>query len=164
MNVRPPIPASQKFLTVQDALLSEEREERGVVDVETLPAIAKNPRLVLWQGDITTLKADAIVNAANPALRGPVIHGRVTSKDKELLASCYRSCLKLAAEKRLATVAFCCISTGEFHFPHGEAAEIAVKTVEDFLQADTSIRRVIFNVFTDTDLAIYRKLLGESPC
>ena len=70
MNVRPPIPASQKFLTVQDALLSEEREERGVVDVETLPAIAKNPRLVLWQGDITTLKADAIVNAANPALRG----------------------------------------------------------------------------------------------
>lgn len=70
MNVRPPIPASQKFLTVQDALLSEEQEERGVVDVETLPAIAKNPRLVLWQGDITTLKADAIVNAANPALRG----------------------------------------------------------------------------------------------
>ena len=223
MNVRPPIPASQKFLTVQDALLSEEQEERGVVDVETLPAIAKNPRLVLWQGDITTLKADAIVNAANPALRGcfcplhscidnlihsrsgiqlrlccdeimtaqgydeppgqakitpafhlpsryilhtvgPVIHGRVTNKDKELLASCYRSCLKLAAEKRLATVAFCCISTGEFHFPNGEAAEIAVKTVEDFLQADTSIRRVIFNVFTDTDLAIYRKLLGERPC
>ena len=95
---------------------------------------------------------------------GPIVHGPLTSRDCELLASCYRSCLKLAAEKRLATVAFCCISTGEFHFPHGEAAEIAVKTVEDFLQADTSIRRVIFNVFTDTDLAIYRKLLGERPC
>ena len=160
MNVRPPIPASQKFLTVQDALLSEEREERGVVDVETLPAIAKNPRLVLWQGDITTLKADAIVNAANPALRGcfcplhscidNLIHSRSgiqlrlccdeimtaqgydeppgqaknhaglssaepvyfctqsalssmaesRAKTRSFLASCYRSCLKLAAEKK----------------------------------------------------------------
>ena len=218
MNVRPPIPASQKFLTVQDALLSEEQEERGVVDVETLPAIAKNPRLVLWQGDITTLKADAIVNAANPALRGcfcplhscidnlihsrsgiqlrlccdeimtaqgydeppgqakitpafhlpsryilhtvgPVIHGRVTNKDKELLASCYRSCLTLAAENSLESVAFCCISTGEFHFPNEQAAQIAVETVNRFMNRKTSVKKVIFNVFKDLDKAIYEKLL-----
>ena len=95
---------------------------------------------------------------------GPIVSGLLTDEHREALARSYRRCLEEAVAHGLNTVAFCCISTGEFHFPHGEAAEIAVKTVEDFLQADTSIRRVIFNVFTDTDLAIYRKLLGERPC
>ena len=86
----------------------------------------------------------------------------MTQQDRMELASCYRSCLELAAENGLETVAFCCISTGEFHFPNQEAAEIAVKTVADFLRYDTSIRKVIFNVFKDIDAEIYRNLLGAS--
>ena len=90
---------------------------------------------------------------------GPIINRRVTKEDKELLASCYRSCLELAAENGLESVAFCCISTGEFHFPNQLAAEIAVQTVKEFLQTPTSIKKVIFNVFKDMDKEIYRKLL-----
>ena len=90
---------------------------------------------------------------------GPIISGRVTKEDKELLASCYRSCLELAAENKLESVAFCCISTGEFHFPNDLAAEIAVRTVKEFLKKQTSVKKVIFNVFKDLDKAIYEKLL-----
>ena len=221
MNVRMPDKISEEFLRVQDEYLKEEISHKGITDYTSLPQVKKD--LYLWQGDITTLKCDAIVNAANkkmlgcfvpchkcidnaihtysgvqlrlecaeimrkqgrdektgsakltPAYNlpckyiihtvGPIVRGGISKHDEELLESCYRSCLELAQKYSLKSIAFCCISTGEFHFPHGEAAEIAVKTVEDFLQADTSIRRVIFNVFTDTDLTIYRKLLGESPC
>lgn len=91
---------------------------------------------------------------------GPIISGRVTRRDEELLVSCYRSCLKLAAENGLESVAFCCISTGEFHFPNERAAEIAVKTVEEFMQKESIVRKVIFNVFKDRDEEIYRKPLG----
>ena len=93
---------------------------------------------------------------------GPIIQGPVTRRGREELASCYRSCLELAAEHSLETIAFCCISTGEFHFPNREAAEIAVSTVTGFLQHNTSIRKVIFNVFKDIDTQIYRDLLGEA--
>ena len=93
---------------------------------------------------------------------GPIIQGRVTRRDREDLASCYRSCLELAAERGLKSVVFCCISTGEFHFPNREAAEIAVQTVTDFLRHDTSIQKVIFNVFKDIDAKIYRDLLGQN--
>ena len=219
MNVRPPMPLAPDFLAVQDALLSAEREEKGVVDGDALPPTAGDPRLVLWQGDITRLRADAIVNAANSALLGcfapchgcidnaihsaaglqlrdecfrlmeaqgrpepngrakltggynlparhvlhtvgPIVRGRVTQRDREELASCYRACLELAAERGLYSVAFCCISTGEFHFPNREAAQIAVDTVRECLRQKTSIRRVIFNVFKDLDAEIYRGLLG----
>ena len=219
MNVRQPMPLSPKFLEMQDALLASEREERGVVEANLLPATAAHPRIVLWQGDITRLRADAIVNAANSALLGcfvpchgcidnaihsaaglqlreecarlmeaqgheepagrakltrgynlparyvlhtvgPIIYGGVTGRDRAALASCYRACLELAAEHGLESVAFCCISTGEFHFPNQEAAEIAVNTVTGFLQTPSSIQRVIFNVFQDADQQIYRGLLG----
>lgn len=220
MNVRPPEPVSEEFLKIQDAYLSAERDRAGIVDAEALPHLRSDSRLVLWQGDITTLKADAIVNAANSALLGcfvpchgcidnaihsaaglqlreacarlmeeqgypepagrakltagynlparyvlhtvgPIVRGRVTRQDRKDLASCYRSCLALAAEHNLHSVAFCCISTGEFHFPNQEAARIAVDTVASFLnQQSTSIRRVIFNVFKDLDAGIYRALLG----
>ncbi len=90
---------------------------------------------------------------------GPIINGRVTKADRELLSSCYRSCLELAAEKGLESVAFCCISTGEFHFPNQLAAEIAVQTVKEFLKKQTSIKKVIFNVFKDMDKKIYERLL-----
>lgn len=220
MNVRPPRPIGEEFLKVQDEYLSAERDALGVVDGNTLPSLSLDRRMVLWQGDITTLAVDVIVNAANSSLRGcfcmlhscidnmihsrsgiqlrlkcdeimnaqgcdepagqakitpaynlpsryilhtvgPMIHGRVTKQDRELLSSCYRSCLALAAEYSLQSIAFCCISTGEFHFPNEEAAGIAVKTVRDFLRTDHQIQRVIFNVFKDADLQIYRRLLGE---
>ena len=203
---------------MQDALLSAEREEKGVVDADLLPEVPGRPGIVLWQGDITRLKADAIVNAANSALLGcfhpchgcidnaihsaaglqlreacfqlmqaqghpepngrakltegynlparyvlhtvgPIVQGRVTRQDREELASCYRACLEAAAEHGLGSVAFCCISTGEFHFPNREAAQIAVDTVGRFLRHSTSIRKVIFNVFKDLDADIYRALL-----
>lgn len=219
MNLRPPMPISKDFLKVQDEYLSAEGELEGVVDIHALPSLRCDERLVLWQGDITTLNADAIVNAANSGIRGcfralhscidnivhskngiqlrlychemmnqqgyeeptgqakitpafnlpsryvlhtvgPIIEGRVTQRDRELLASCYRSCLELAAENGLKSIAFCCISTGVFHFPNQEAAEIAVNTVSDFLQTPSSIQRVIFNVFKEADKQIYRGLLG----
>ncbi len=93
---------------------------------------------------------------------GPIINRRVTQRDRALLASCYRSCLELAAEKGLESVAFCCISTGEFHFPNELAAEIAVQTVKAFLKKQTSVKKVIFNVFKDMDKALYEKLLGAA--
>lgn len=219
MNVRPPMPLREDFLRVQDALLSAEREERGVVDAIALPVTAAHPKIVLWQGDITRLAADAIVDADNSGLLGcfvpchgcidnaihsaaglqlreecrrimqaqgcpeptgqakltggynlparyilhtvgPIVQGPLTDRHRRELADCYRSCLALAAEHRLKTAAFCCISTGEFRFPNQEAAETAVNAVTEFLRTDTSIQRVIFNVFKDTDAAIYRRLLG----
>lgn len=219
MNLRPPMPLNREFLDLQDALLRAEREEKGVVDAMALPSTAKDSRLALWQGDITRLGADAIVNAANSALLGcfspchgcidnaihsaaglqlrdacnriieaqggeepagrakitpgynlparyvlhtvgPIVQGQVTRRDREELRSCYRSCLELAAQQGLASVAFCCISTGEFHFPNQEAAEIATVAVTQFLQTPSSIRKVIFNVFKDLDAEIYRQLLG----
>lgn len=219
MNVRPPMPLREDFLRVQDALLSAEREERGVVDAIALPVTAAHPKIVLWQGDITRLAADAIVDADNSGLLGcfvpchgcidnaihsaaglqlreecrrimqaqgcpeptgqakltggynlparyilhtvgPIVQGPLTDRHRRELADCYRSCLALAAEHGLKTAAFCCISTGEFRFPNQEAAETAVNAVTEFLRTDTSIQRVIFNVFKDTDAAIYRRLLG----
>lgn len=215
MNVRPPIPASAEFLAVQDAYLQARLSERGVTRLgELKPA---QPGIYLWQGDITTLAADAIVNAANSqmlgcfvpchgcidnaihtyagvqlrlacaaAMRqqgqeeatghakitkaynlpcrfvlhtvGPIICGSVTKADRELLASCYRSCLDLAAETGLHSVAFCCISTGEFHFPGELAAEIAVHIVQAWRQQHPNQIEVIFNVFKDSDYEIYQRL------
>ena len=92
---------------------------------------------------------------------GPVIVGPLTEQDCEQLAGCYLSCLKLAAQNKVDSIAFCCISTGVFHFPQDRAARIAVKTVSDFLKQDDSVRRVIFDVFTDEDFALYQKLFGD---
>ena len=219
MNVRMPKPVSQDFLKIQDEYLREERDMRGIVESADLPSVPGDPRLVLWQGDITTLRADAIVNAANSALLGcfhplhtcidniihsrsgiqlrllcdkmmkaqgheeptgtakitpafnlpskyilhtvgPIIYGPVTRQDCIELASCYRSCLELAVENGCQSIAFCCISTGEFRFPNEKAAETAVQTVRSFLNERQQNIRVIFNVFKDADLCIYQKLLG----
>ena len=218
MNVRPPRPVSDTFLEVQDAYLGEEAARRGVTDGMALPETMPGSRIVLWQGDITMLKADAIVNAANSALRGcfapchscidnmihsrsgvqlrlicdkmmneqghdeptgrakitpaynlparhvihtvgPVVAGPLTQEHCRQLASCYRSCLSLAAREGLRSIAFCCISTGEFHFPNDIAAQIAVETTEQFFAQNENcgIERVIFNVFKDIDLELYKK-------
>ena len=90
---------------------------------------------------------------------GPIIADQPTKRDCELLESCYRSCLELTAANDLESIAFCCISTGEFHFPNEQAAEIAVRTVKAFLHQSTSVKKVIFNVFKDTDREIYARLL-----
>lgn len=90
---------------------------------------------------------------------GPIVRGRLTKKDQELLAACYRSCLELAEKKGIKSLAFCCISTGEFHFPNDKAAQIAVRTVKEYQQKTNSHMEVIFNVFKDEDFQIYRKLL-----
>src|SRR5699024_8811460 len=93
---------------------------------------------------------------------GPIVSGRLTQRDCDLLASCYRSCLELAEENHIKSVAFCCISTGEFHFPNRQAAEIAVNTVMEFKEKTPSNMEVIFNVFKDMDAAIYRALLQQN--
>ena len=91
---------------------------------------------------------------------GPIVQGRLTGRHREQLASCYRSCLALAAENGCESIAFCCISTGVFGFPKQEAAEIAVQTVEDWKTEKNSAVKVIFNVFGNEDLAIYRRILA----
>ena len=221
MNIRSPRLISEEFLKVQDEYLREEVEIKGITDSASLPASSLDSRLVLWRGDITTLKIDAIVNAANSALRGcfvpchscvdnmihsvsgiqlrlicdkimneqgydeptgrakitpaynlpskyvlhtvgPIISGHLTDQHCRQLADCYQSCLELAADSGLKSIAFCCISTGEFHFPNERAAEIAVQTVTSFLNTYEQDIRIIFNVFKDLDFRIYQNLLGIS--
>ena len=218
-NIRQPMPANPEFLRIQGELLRELTEEKGVTDWEDLQPCAVNPDLYIWQGDITTLRTDAIVNAANSSLLGcfrpnhncidnmihtmagielrlkcaeimdkqgaeeatgqakitpaynlpsqyvihtvgPIVEGDLTREHCTLLASCYRSCLEIAALYKCKSIAFCCISTGVFGFPHQEAAEIAVQTVWDWKREKNSEMKVIFNVFKDEDLEIYKKLLA----
>ena len=94
---------------------------------------------------------------------GPIINGHLTKKDRDLLAGCYTSCLQLATNYHLESVAFCCISTGVFHFPNEKAAEIAIASTTDFLkQNDTTVKKVVFNVFKENDKQIYERLLGSN--
>ena len=218
-NIRMPRTASQEFLAVQDAYLQEETRHKGITDLANLQPVQEG--IYLWQGDITTLRCDAIVNAANsqmmgcfvpchgcidnaihtfagvqlrlacaelmhqqgheeetgkakitPAFNlpcryilhtvGPIVGGRLTKKDEDLLASSYRSCLELAEQKHIKSIAFCCISTGEFHYPNEEAAKIAIKTVKEYKAQTNSGLEVIFNVFKKSDFNIYRELLGAN--
>ncbi len=213
MNVRPPRPIGEDFLAVQDEYLREETAAKGITDIKDLTPL--EPGIYLWQGDITALRCDAIVNAANSGMTGcyvpghncidncihtfagirlrlecaelmqtqgheepagaakltpayalpckyvlhtvgPIVEGAVTERDEELLAGCYRSCLDLAAENGLPSVAFCCISTGVFRFPKARAARIAVETVRRY-RGD---REVIFVVHSRENYDIYRALLG----
>lgn len=216
-NVRMPAPAPEEFLAVQDEYLQEETRQKGVTELAELSPVQED--IYLWQGDITTIACDGIVNAANsqmlgcfcpnhgcidnaihtyagvqlrlecaklmrrqgheeetgrakitPAYNlpcryvlhtvGPIIEGALTRRDCELLSSCYRSCLELAEQNGLSSIAFCCISTGEFRFPNDKAAQIAVQTVKEFKAQTQSEIKVIFNVFKDSDYEIYRNLLG----
>lgn len=91
---------------------------------------------------------------------GPIVQGPLTKRHEELLASCYRSCLDIAEENRVKSIALCCISTGVFMFPNQRAAEIAVETVKSWLEEADSQMKVVFNVFKDIDLEIYNNLLS----
>ena len=90
---------------------------------------------------------------------GPVVGQRLTKRDEDLLCSCYRSCLRQAAANKIKSLAFCCISTGVFHFPNQRAGELAVQTVKACQKEFAPDVHVIFNVFKDVDLAVYTKLL-----
>lgn len=217
MNVWEVEELPDEFYRLQDEYLQEKLAQTELTNLEQLTEVEKN--IYLWQGDITTLKVDAIVNAANKALLGcfiphhrcidnaihskagvqlrrecfdimqkqgeyektgqakltsgynlpakyvlhtvgPIIYDKVEESDKELLASCYRNCLELAVKNGIKSVAFCCISTGEFRFPNELAAEIAVSTVRTFLKNHPESEiKVVFNVFKDSDFDIYRKIL-----
>lgn len=93
---------------------------------------------------------------------GPIVCGKLTEKDEKQLSDCYRSCLSLADKNGLQSVAFCCISTGEFHFPNEKAAEIAYRTVTDYKTQTKSKIKVVFNVFKEIDYAIYARILGAN--
>ena len=90
---------------------------------------------------------------------GPIVRGKLTHRDEDLLKSCYEACLKLADQNGIKSIAFCCISTGVFCFPNQRAAEIAVQTVRDYKRQNDSDIKVIFNVFKDEDERIYNELL-----
>lgn len=215
-NIRMPNPISETFLQIQNAYLQEETAQKGITELSSLHPIQNE--IYLWQGDITTLRCDAIVNAANSQMLGcfcpchgcidnaihtfagvqlrilcaklmkeqgyeektgnakitpgfnlpckyilhtvgPIIHGKLHKTDEKLLASCYQSCLTLADQNNLKNIAFCCISTGEFHFPHDQAAQIAIQTVQKYKEQTHSKIEVIFNVFKEIDYNIYRALL-----
>lgn len=222
LTVRPPAPVNEAFLQAQDIELQRQREEKGIIRISEIPSCMTDERLKLWQGDITRLEVDAIVNAANDRLLGcfvplhkcidnaihsaagvqlrldchtimqaqghaeptgsaqitkgynlparyvlhtvgPIIGDRGAMPTDEMeLATCYHSCLALADDHQLASIAFCCISTGEFRFPNQRAAEIAIHAVTAYLHGHpaTGITSVIFNVFKDVDYSIYRTLLS----
>ena len=228
MNVRMPGKLPSSVLAVQDAYLKERILENGIVQIADLPTAADQgsshphaEHISVWQGDITRLAADAIVNAANsqmlgcfvpmhscidncihtfagvqlraecsrkmnelrakfgpeyeqptavpmltdgyilPAKKvvhivGPIVSGRLTKALEEDLADCYRSTLDLCLENEIKSVAFCCISTGVFHFPNRRAAEIAVQTVTEWMdQHPGQMERIIFNVFKEEDKIYY---------
>ena len=217
MNVRPPKEVPERLLNIQDEYLQEELRSKKITDFYETESNSDGFRL--YQGDITLIKADSIVNAANSGLTGcyipnhkcidnaiftyagmqlrtymgelmdkrgnlpepvggatispafnlpsayiihtvgPMVEGKLTDKERKLLASCYEACMTSAAENELKNIVFCCISTGEFHFPNEEAAEIAVSTIKDHKKQYENSPDVMFNVFKDLDYEIYRKLL-----
>lgn len=219
MNIRPPKATDDEFLRVQDEYLQEEIQEKGVTDITDLQPLWGD--IYLWKGDITTLKCDGIVNAANSEMLGcfcpnhgcidnaihtyagiqlrlecaeimkkqghdeptgtakltkaynlpckyilhtvgPVVYGKLTRQNKSDLANCYRACLALANKNGLNSLAFCCISTGEFRFPNEIAAQIAVQTVSEYKAQTNSKIKVIFNVFKEKDYAIYKRILDSN--
>ena len=92
---------------------------------------------------------------------GPIVYGRLNDKLCQDLQNCYESVLQCCLEHHIRSVAFCCISTGEFHFPNDKAAKIAWKTGSVFLEKHGDcLDRIIFNVFKDSDLNLYEKILG----
>ncbi|MDE7454697.1 MAG: protein-ADP-ribose hydrolase, partial [Clostridia bacterium] len=200
VNVRMQNPVSKDFLQIQNEYLREQLRLKGITDFAKLTPIANG--IYLWQGDITTLKCDGIVNAANSQMLGcfcpnhgcidnaihtyagvqlrlecadimksqgyeeptgkakitkaynlpckyvlhtvgPIVYGSLTKQHENQLADCYRSCLTLADKNRLQSIAFCCISTGEFRFPNDRAAQIAIQTVKEYKRQTQSNIKVI---------------------
>lgn len=220
MNIRSPGTISKKFIEIQNNFLSEEAKVKGIVELSAIAEYPNLKKISLWKGDITTLKVDGIVNAANSQMLGcfipnhscidnaihssagiqlreecnnitkkqgflepvglakitksynlpckyvlhtvgPNITEYLTEKNCLELASSYKSCFNLATMKNLESLAFCCVSTGEYGFPKEIAAKIATSTIIDLLKTPNSFKRIIFNVFTDEDYEIYSKILSK---
>ncbi|TXJ31557.1 protein-ADP-ribose hydrolase [Brachyspira aalborgi] len=219
MNMRQPNDISENYLKIEDKFLKEEFDKKLITNIENLKPMKNN--LYIWKGDITTLKIDAIVNAANSAMLGcfypmhkcidnaihsaagtrlrlfcrdiinksggyletgdakitpafnlpckyvlhtvgPIIKDKVSKKDEKLLSLCYKSCLNLVVENNIESVAFCCISTGEFKFPNDLAVDIALSSVNDFLKENKERNiKIVFNVFKDIDYELYNKKIKE---
>lgn len=215
VNVRDSYQPSEEYLMAEGAVL---QAKLGSPATQVLWQESRyDKQLFLWQGDITRLKVDAIVNAANKdglgcfipnhhcidntihtmagaqvrtdmalALNGrklpvgkvmvtnaynlptafifhtvgPVIYKEpVSQMNQDLLAACYRNCLVEADKMGLSSIAFCAISTGEFHFPKTLARDIAIQTVCDYLAQTASGLQVLFNVYSAEDLALYEDVL-----
>ena len=223
MNIRIPRKMDDEVLKVQDEYLKLCAEEKEIVELKDIPII--KDVFSIWQGDITRLKVDTIVNAANSIMLGcwapmhlcidneihtfagiqlryecnekmqelkkkygqdfeqptavpmltdaynlpskkvihivgPIVYGELTKELEKELADCYEKTLDMCLENGLKSVAFCCISTGVFHFPNQRAAEIATATVSTWLKQHPNVmERIIFNVFKDEDRVIYEKIL-----
>ena len=235
MNIRMPKTVSKEFVQIQNAFLQKEAKEKGIIDVDDIPAVKENfgvnfenaDKISLWQGDITILKADAIVNAANSQMLGcfvpchgcidnaihsaagiqlreecmnymeaqrrkygknyeeptgtamitsaynlpskyiihtvgPIVSEKLTQRKCALLKNCYKSCLELSERKKLKSIVFCCISTGEYGFSNQQAAEIAVETVIEFLQGSQNLKKIIFDVFKEEDFEIYQEVIDRA--
>ncbi|MBR1653817.1 MAG: protein-ADP-ribose hydrolase [Clostridia bacterium] len=215
VNVRQANPISEEFLKAEDKYLQEELEKQDITNVNDIKA---NNKIALWQGDITKLKIDAIVNAGNSQglgcflpnhncidnqintfagvrLRlacneimkdlnynletgkaiitkgynlpckyviqtvGPIVENEVAEQKEKELKNCYINSLKLAVDNGIKTIAFPCISTGVFRFPKDRACKIAIESVKDFLKENDKIEKVVFNVYSDEDLEIYKNEL-----
>lgn len=235
MNIRMPRPMEQSVIRIQDDFLEAEAMEKGVVELDEIPTIAEQynstyrfaDRLSVWQGDITTLRVSAIVNAANSQMLGcfvpchrcidnaihsaagielrqacneemnlrknsfgadyeeptgqamltrgynlpaeyvihtvgPIVGAGLTDSLRQDLYNCYSSVMKCCIDHHIRSVAFCCISTGEFRFPNEDAAQIAVQTVTGILEEhQNEFDRVIFNVFKDEDKRYYEKEIAK---
>lgn len=233
MNIRGPRFLPEDVVKVQDEFLSEEAREKGIVSLDMIPTVADQygsrhifaDKISIWQGDITRIRAGAIVNAANSQMLGcfvpchrcidnaihsaagiqlreecswymerrkmqygpryeeptgqavltggynlpaehvihtvgPIVGGALDNGHRQDLRSCYENVLRCCVENGIRSVAFCCISTGEFRFPNAEAANIAVETVTGFLsKKESDFDRIIFNVFKDVDRILYEKEL-----
>ena len=214
MNIRSPYTISEEYLNIEDEYLQERLKNKTIININDIKSINNN--LYIWQGGITTLKIDAVVNAANSAMLGcfmplhkcidnaihsasgtrlrlycnkimkgnfektgsciitpafnlpskyilhtvgPIIQNYVSKNDEELLYKCYKSCLETAKNNNIKSIAFCCISTGEFRFPNELAAYIAVKAVKDFLTDTKYNMKIVFNVFKDLDYKLYSNIL-----
>lgn len=217
VNIRPAAEISAEYLAAEDEYLRGLTSQKGITDIAELTPVENG--IYLWQGDITTLKCGAAVNAANSGMTGcyqpchncidncihtfagvrlrlecakimeeqgcaepaggakitpaynlpcgyvihtvgPIVQGTLTAEHCRLLKNCYTSCLEIAVKNGVDSIALCCISTGVFGFPKREAAEIAVKTVREFLK--THSIKVVFNVFGDEDYEIYAEILGRN--
>lgn len=220
MNIRPPTYISDDFLKVQNSFLKNEIESKGIIDLSKIDECSNFEKISLWKGDITGLKVDGIVNAANSKLLGcfepghycidntihsfagiqlrnecdeimkkqgfrepvgkakitkaynlpskfilhtvgPKISGKLSENGEKQLKSCYISCFNLANINNLKSLAFSCISTGEFKFPKNKAAKIAISTIIDLLKKPNSFERIIFNVFSDEDYRIYKNYFNS---
>lgn len=224
-NVMEPFSFSEEEIRILDQLLQLELKDKVITDAISLTGNAISigkTELMVWQGDITTLKVDAIVNAANNMMLGcrqplhacidnaihtaagmqlrddcdvimqkqgfaeptgiakvtraynlpskfvlhtvgPIVQGAVTPQHETLLAGCYNSCLEIGKSmEQIRSIAFCGISTGVFGYPAAQAAQVAFKTVTEWIKKNPdALDVVVFNVFGDKDRNIYETIINK---